>query len=90
VRRDLAFVVDKAVSWQQIRGVLEDLKIPDLVHSDLFDMFENEDRIGQGKKSLAISLIFENPNQTLRDADLERSINLILQALKQKTGASVR
>jgi len=90
VRRDLAFVVDKAMAWQQIRGVLEDLKIPDLVHFDLFDMFENVDRIGPGKKSLAISLIFENPNQTLRDADLERSMNLILQALKQKTGASVR
>lgn len=90
VRRDLAFVVDKETAWEQIRNVLDDLKIRDLVNFELFDMFENEDRIGKGKKSLAISLIFENSNQTLKDTDLDRSMNLIMQALTQKTGASVR
>ena len=34
---------------------------------DLFDVFEQEERLGKDKKSLAISLIFENPNQTLTE-----------------------
>ena len=51
VRRDLAIVVDKTVSWEQVTAALNSQKIPHLQSFDLFDVFENEERIGKAKKS---------------------------------------
>lgn len=90
VRRDLAIVVDKDISWHQVTGVLKGKKIPYLQTFDLFDVFENEERIGKAKKSLAISLIFENPNQTLKESDLDSSMEQIHRSLKDNLGAMVR
>jgi len=87
VRRDLAIVVDKTVSWEQVTAALNSQKIPHLQSFDLFDVFENEERIGKAKKSLAISLIFENQNQTLKESDLDLSIEQINKSLREKIGA---
>ncbi|MEO5583199.1 MAG: phenylalanine--tRNA ligase subunit beta [Saprospiraceae bacterium] len=90
VRRDLAIMVEKSVSWDLISSVLNDIKIPDLKSFDLFDIFEDKDRIGKDKKSLAISIIFENLSQTLKESDLEKSMGIIQAKLSEKTGAIQR
>jgi len=90
VRRDLAIVVDKSITWDQVNRTLNAQKISYLQSFELFDVFENEERIGKAKKSLAISLIFENPNQTLKEVDLDLSMEQINQRLKEKLGAVVR
>jgi len=90
VRRDLAIVVDKTISWDQVATALKSQKIPHLQSFDLFDVFENEERIGKAKKSLAISLIFENQNQTLKESDLDLSMEQINKSLRDKIGAMGR
>jgi phenylalanyl-tRNA synthetase beta chain len=90
VRRDLAIVLDKQISWEQVSAILSSQKVPYLQNFDLFDVFENEERIGKAKKSLAISLIFENPNQTLKESDLDLSMEQINKSLREKLGAIVR
>lgn len=90
VRRDLAIVVDKHITWEQVSAILNLQKAPYLQNFDLFDVFENEERIGKAKKSLAISLIFENPIQTLKESDLDLSMEQINKNLREKLGAIVR
>ncbi|MBK9932327.1 MAG: hypothetical protein IPP04_21030 [Saprospiraceae bacterium] len=90
VRRDLAVIVDKTVRWADISTVLKSIKSNHLKTFDLFDVFEQEERLGKDKKSLAISLIFENPNQTLTENELEKSMALIQDKLREKTGATLR
>lgn len=90
VRRDLAISVDKSVTWSQVKAVLLGQKIPHLQNFELFDVFEDEVRVGKDKKSLAICLIFESSSQTLKDDDLEKSMHLIQEKLSDKIGAIMR
>ncbi len=90
VRRDLAIVVDRSMNWHQIESVLHGQKVAHLQSFDLFDVFEHEERVGKDKKSLAISLIFGSPSQTLKDEDLEKSMRLIQDRLREQIGAVVR
>lgn len=90
VRRDLAILVDKAVTWDQINTVLKETRIPILSSFDLFDVFEDSERLGKEKKSLAISLVFENTVQTMKDSDLEKAMTVIQGRLSEKVGAVLR
>lgn len=90
VRRDLATVVEKSVKWSDITAILSSSKIPNLISYNLFDVFEHEERVGKDKKSLAIGFVFENDQQTLKDSDLDKSMKLIQEKLKEKAGAVIR
>lgn len=90
VRRDLATIVEKSVQWSDISAVLSSSKIPHLKSFTLFDVFEHEERVGKDKKSIAISFVFENDQQTLKDSDLDKAMNVIQQKLKEKAGAVMR
>jgi phenylalanyl-tRNA synthetase beta chain len=55
-----------------------------LIDSDLFDYFQDEAMEERGQKSLAFHLIFQSPERTLRDAEVENICKKIASALKQK------
>lgn len=90
VRRDLATIVEKSVQWSAISAVLSSSKIPHLKSFTLFDVFEHEERVGKDKKSIAISFVFENDQQTLKDSDLDKAMNAIQEKLKERAGAVMR
>ena len=90
MRRDLATVVEKSVNWSDIAAVLNSSTIPHLKSFNLFDVFEHDERVGKDKKSLAISFVFENDQQTLKDSDLDKAMKLIQEKLKEKLGAVIR
>ncbi len=90
VRRDLSIVVNKSVTWNDISAVVGSQKNPHLKSFDLFDVFEQEDRIGKDNKSMAISFIFENDQQTLKDSDLDKAMKEIREKLKEKVAAELR
>ncbi|MBU2081047.1 phenylalanine--tRNA ligase subunit beta [Patescibacteria group bacterium] len=56
-----------------------------LVRTDLFDRFEKEGRI-----SYAFRLVFESPERTLSDADLDPAMSQVTEALNKKEGWEVR
>ena len=88
--RDRATIVEKSVQWSAISAVLSSSKIPHLKSFTLFDVFEHEERVGKDKKSIAISFVFENDQQTLKDSDLDKAMNAIREKLKEKAGAVIR
>lgn len=90
VRRDLAIVVDKHVSWDAISEAILTSKVAYLKSYDLFDVFSDESKLGKDKKSLAISFLFENDQQTLKENDLEIAMKVLQIKLKEKTGGVVR
>lgn len=90
VRRDLALVVDKSVTWSDISSVIHSLKANTLKSYNLFDVFEHEERVGKDKKSMAVSFVFENDQQTLKDSDLDKSMKYIQEKLQEKVGAILR
>ena len=89
VQRDLAIVLDKAVSYQQVQQVTEQLKLEGLKEFGLFDIFESE-KLGAGKKSYALSYTFQLQDRTLTDAEIEQLMQQLVTAYKTKLQAQIR
>ncbi len=87
--RDLAVVVDQAVTYGRLRQVLRAALGELLVAETLFDVFTGSP-VPDGKKSLALRLTLQSPERTLTDADAEAAIARALQALGEHCGAQLR
>ena len=55
----------------------------------VFDVYEGE-HMEEGKKSLAISLLFQDPSRTLDDATINSAMEKILEACKKDHNAVLR
>ena len=66
VKRDLALLVDKGVSFSTLRSIAFGAEKKLLKSVSLFDVYEG-DKLPEGKKSYALSFILEDKNQTLSD-----------------------
>lgn len=90
VRRDLAMVLDRSVSFGEIRQLAAKTAKKMLKEVNLFDVFEDENKIGAGKKSYAVSFLFEDPQKTLQDKDVDAVMQQLQQAFEQKLSANIR
>ncbi|WP_406603995.1 phenylalanine--tRNA ligase subunit beta [Bartonella gliris] len=89
VRRDFAFVVDKAVASSLIVRAASgaDKK---LIHSvRVFDLFEDS-ALGEDKKSVAIEVAIQPIERTLTDEDLEELALKVVENVTKSTGAYLR
>jgi len=89
VQRDLAIVLDKTVSYQQVQDTTAQLKIDALRSFGLFDIFESE-KIGADKKSLALSYTFQLNDRTLTDTETDQLMQQLMNAYKTKLQAQIR
>lgn len=89
VRRDLAFVLDKAIQYQQIEAIVKKQKWSALQQFDLFDIFES-DKLGTNKKSLALSFTFQLQDRTLTDEEVEAMMQKLIAECKSNLQAEIR
>lgn len=87
VTRDFAFVCSEDIAAQDILD--EFLCLPLVENAKLFDVYRSE-QIGAGKKSLAISVTFQDQNKTLQDSDVEKQSGKALKNINAKYGATLR
>jgi len=87
-KRDIAIVVDEKTNLGEIIDIIKgtDDKI---IAVDLFDEYKS-DKIGKGKKSLAYHLIFQAPDRTLKDEEVDELFGKIVGRLEKKLGAKLR
>ncbi|MEM1326016.1 MAG: phenylalanine--tRNA ligase subunit beta [Bacteroidota bacterium] len=90
MRRDLALVVAQTVKFQDIAVLAAKTGKKLLKSVNLFDVYENEEQLGAGKKSYAISLTFEDANKTLKDKEVDKIMNQLIRQCEQQLGASIR
>ncbi len=90
IRRDLALVVEKSVKFNEIADIAKKSGKKLIKDINLFDVYENEERLGKGKKSYAISLLFEDPTKTLKDKEVEKIMLKLITQYEQKLGALIR
>ena len=55
----------------------------------VFDVYEGEN-IPSDKKSIALNVIIQSSEKTLKDEDLEKINQLIISAVESKSGAKIR
>ncbi len=89
VQRDLAVITDKSIPYASIEKAVMSNKIPALRSVKLFDVFESE-KLGAGKRSLAMSFIFGDDTKTLEDAETDNMMNTIISSLEKKVNAVIR
>ena len=89
VQRDLAIVVDKSVAYEQVDKATKGAKISKLQSVNLFDVFENE-KLGAGKKSMAISFTFLDEEKTMTDKDIDAMMSKIISSYEKELNAEIR
>ena len=85
MKRDFAFVVDKAVEAGALTkaALAADKKL--ISDVSVFDLFEGPS-IGEGKKSVAIEVSIQPVEKTLTDEDFEALAGRIVENVKKQTG----
>ena len=89
VRRDLALLVDKTVTFEQLRDIALATEKKLLKSVTLFDVYEG-DKLPEGKKSYALSFILEDKTQTLNDKMIERTMQNLQRQFETRIGAQIR
>ena len=89
VRRDLALLVDTAVSYEQIKRVVEQSERKLLKSVTLFDVYEGK-HLEAGKKSYAIAIFLQDDQKTLQDKQIEAVMKKVVTNLQKEVGAQLR
>lgn len=89
VQRDLAIIVPSQLQYEEIEKAVQKVKLNKLQGLKLFDVFESE-KLGQGKKSLAVNFTFLDTDKTLTDQEIDGWMNRIMSALEKDLLAEIR
>jgi phenylalanyl-tRNA synthetase beta chain len=89
VHRDLAVVVDRGLAWGRVSEALHTASMARLRGFELFDVFES-DKLGQGKKSMAVSFQFRDEEKTLTDQEVDQMMQKIIRIFEKDLEAQVR
>ena len=89
VRRDLALVMDKNITFEQIKKVAFATEKNILKSVNLFDVYEG-DKIPAGKKQYAASFTLQDTQKTLTDKVIEKTMARIQSAIEQQLNATLR
>jgi phenylalanyl-tRNA synthetase beta chain len=89
VKRDIAVVVAESTDAGEMIAAIHEEGGEFLQKVDVFDVFSGR-RLGEGKKSVAFSLVFYSRARTLTDKDLEARVDTIIQTLSQRFSARLR
>jgi len=88
-RRDLALVVDSAVTAADILHTAKKIGGNQIVGINLFDIYQGPG-VPEGKKSLAISLVLQDTQRTLEDKEIADTIANVVEGLRTEFNASLR
>ena len=89
VKRDLALLVDRDVTFAALRSVALATERKLLKNVSLFDVYEG-DKLPEDRKSYALSFILEDKTRTLDDKTIERVMANLTRQFEQQCGAQVR
>ncbi len=89
VARDLAVVADEKVTWSDIKGCIESLKIDYLGDIEFFDVYRGK-QVEKGKKSVAFKLVFRAEDKTLKSEEVDELQEKILTNLNNTLGVKLR
>ncbi|HSZ26025.1 MAG TPA: phenylalanine--tRNA ligase subunit beta, partial [Cytophagaceae bacterium] len=89
VRRDLSLVLDKNISFEQIRQLafIQEKKL--ITDINVFDVYEGKN-LGEGKKSYSISFILQDFEQTLTDKTIDATMQKLMNGFEKELGAVIR
>ncbi len=85
--RDVAIVVDENVQYAQVADIIADFGL--VARALLFDVYVGE-QVPAGKKSFAVRLVFQAPDRTLTDTEINDVLQKLLARLASAVGGVLR
>ena len=90
VRRDLSLVIDRTVTFEQIRQITEEKEFSDVLKDiNVFDYYVGE-KIEKDKKAYALSFILQDKSKTLTDKVIDKIMNRLMKKFEVNLGAVIR
>ena len=89
VRRDLSLVIDKNVTFDEVKKVALKAGGKLLQRVGVFDVYQG-DKIEAGKKAYALSFYLQDLENTLTDKIIDKTMNRLIQSFESETGAFIR
>lgn len=89
VKRDLALLLDKKTTFKEVKDLALRTEKNLLKSVNLFDVYEGE-KLGEGKKSYAVSFTLQDDEKTLTDKQIDRIMNKLMGTYKHQLGAEIR
>ena len=89
VRRDLSLVLDKNVSFDEIRKMVLTIEKRLIKEVIAFDVYEGNN-LPAGKKAYALGFTLLDENKTLTDEEIDKTMNRLMAAFEQTLGAVIR
>jgi phenylalanyl-tRNA synthetase beta chain len=90
VREDLAVVVSEDVTAARVMNVIRASGGSLLSGVEVFDVYRDPDRLGEGNVSLALRMSFRAPDRTLTDEEVAAQREQIIRALGDELEGRVR
>lgn len=89
VRRDLALLLDNAITFAQVEEVIRNSERKLLRNVTLFDVYEGKN-LEPGKKSYAVCIILQDTEKTLQDKQIDAVMQKIITNLQKQLNAQLR
>ncbi|MBV6485526.1 MAG: Phenylalanine--tRNA ligase beta subunit [Flavobacteriales bacterium] len=89
VRRDLALLIDKQINYHQLEQLAYKQEKRLLKQVNLFDVYEGKN-LEEGKKSYAVSFVFQDDEKTLTDVQIDKTMERLIQVFNTELGAKLR
>lgn len=89
VKRDLALLLDKKVTFKEVKEIALRTEKNLLKSVTLFDVYEGE-KLGADKKSYAVSFTLQDEEKTLTDKQIDKVMNKLVGSYKHLLGAEIR
>ncbi len=89
VKRDLALLIDKSVSFAEIKTIAFNCEKKLLKSVSLFDIYEGE-QLAEDKKSYAVSFIIQDTEKTLTDKQIDKIMQKLIKSYEKQLNAQLR
>ncbi|MCK5805242.1 MAG: hypothetical protein KAI66_20595, partial [Lentisphaeria bacterium] len=90
VVRDIALLASASLPCQAVIDTVADMKLPLIERVDLFDIYEDEKTLGAGRKSMAYSITYRDPRQTMTDKKVNKLHERVRSTIQSKLGVELR
>lgn len=89
VRRDLSLVLDRQISFKEIKNLANTLEKKLIQEVNVFDVYEGKN-IPENKKAYALSFILQDENKTLTEQEIDGVMKKLMEGFETKLGAIIR
>jgi len=89
VRRDLSMLLNKDVTFEQLKQIAQKTDKSLLKEVNVFDVYVG-DKLPEGKKSYALSFLIQDEEKTLTDKQIEALMQKLILNFEKQAGAEIR